>query len=310
MKAFLFPGQGSQQLGMLAALAQTYPEIKNTFNEASDLLGFDVWAMSQEGPEVALNSTENTQPILLTASVAIFRLWQAQGYAQPELLAGHSLGEYSALVCADAIDFSAAVMLVRERGLCMQAAVPADVGAMAAVIGLDEATLMQICTEQSSATSLVSCANFNCPGQIVVAGHKEAVNAVIDAATAAGARLATLLPVSVPSHCALMTPAVEAFTSTISAQQWREPSIPVISNVTAQSHSAAAQLPELLLAQLASPVLWQKSIENMRELGATEFFECGPGRVLTGLNKRIDRQLASTALETPAAWQAITESSS
>jgi [acyl-carrier-protein] S-malonyltransferase len=310
MQAFIFPGQGSQQLGMLATLAESHPEIKETFVEASDLLGFDVWAMSQSGPEAALNSTENTQPILLTASVALFRLWQAQGFAEPALLAGHSLGEYTALVCADAVDFSAAVQLVRERGLAMQAAVPANVGAMAAIIGLEAGVLEQICDTQSGSGMLVSCANFNCPGQIVVAGHKAAVNAVIEAANAAGARLATLLPVSVPSHCALMEPAVAALTPTIQGLAWREPRIPVISNVTAQAHSDVAQLPELLLAQLASPVLWQSSIEHMRELGVSEFFECGPGRVLTGLNKRIDRQLVTTALETPAAWQALAESSS
>ncbi|WP_343803065.1 ACP S-malonyltransferase [Marinobacterium maritimum] len=297
--AFVFPGQGSQQLGMLSELAAAHPVIQQTFAEASDALGFDLWKMTQEGPEEALNSTENTQPALLTAGVALWRLWQEQGGAKPAIMAGHSLGEYTALVCAGALSLADGVRLVKLRGEYMQQAVPAGTGAMAAILGLDDEAIAKAC-EEAAQGDVVSPVNYNCPGQVVIAGEKAAVERGIEACKAAGAKRAVPLPVSVPSHCALMKPAAEKLAQALSEIDLRQPEIPVVQNVAA---SVAADLDTLrnnLLAQLYSPVLWTASVQKMAAEGVETLVECGPGKVLTGLNKKIDRALAGVSISDPA----------
>jgi [acyl-carrier-protein] S-malonyltransferase len=284
---------------MLSELAADFPVIEQTFAEASQVLGVDLWDLSQNGPEQALNSTENTQPALLTAGVALWRLWQQQGGAQPAVMAGHSLGEYTALVCAGAISLAQGVRLVRQRAEYMQQAVPAGRGAMAAILGLDDGAVATAC-HSAAAGGVVSPVNYNCPGQVVIAGDKAAVERAIEACKAAGAKRALTLPVSVPSHCALMRPAATRLAEAVAAITWQMPQIPVVQNVNAERPADLESLKQNLIQQLYSPVLWAASVRKMAEDGVTTLIECGPGRVLTGLNRKIDRTLAGGSIGDPA----------
>ncbi len=284
---------------MLSELAAAHPVIQQTFTEASDALGFDLWKMTQEGPEEALNSTENTQPALLTAGVALWRLWLEQGGAKPAVMAGHSLGEYTALVCAGALSLTDGVRLVELRGEYMQQAVPAGTGAMAAILGLDDDAIAKAC-EDAAQGDVVSPVNYNCPGQVVIAGENAAVERGIEACKAAGAKRAVPLPVSVPSHCALMKPAAEKLAQALSEIDLQQPEIPVVQNVAASVAEDLDTLRNNLLAQLYSPVLWTASVQKMAAQGAETLIECGPGKVLTGLNKKIDRSLAGVSISDPA----------
>ncbi|MBY5991075.1 ACP S-malonyltransferase [Ferrimonas balearica] len=301
--AFVFPGQGSQAVGMLAELAADYPVIQATFAEASEALGFDLWQMVQEGPVEALNSTENTQPALLTASVAIWRAYCEAGGAAPALMAGHSLGEYSALVCAGALKFDDAVKLVALRGRAMQAAVPAGTGAMAAIIGLDDDAIAKACAGAAQG-EVVSPVNFNSPGQVVIAGHKDAVARAGEACKAAGAKRALPLPVSVPSHCELMKPAAEKLAEALAQIEVSAPSIPVINNVDVVAADSAEAIKDALVRQLYCPVRWTETVNAMADQGIEHLVECGPGKVLTGLTKRINKALSGAAVNTPADLQA------
>lgn len=297
--AFVFPGQGSQQVGMLAELAQTHSVITETFAEASEVLGYDLWALVQDGPVEALNQTDKTQPALLTAGVALWRLWQRNGGAMPAMLAGHSLGEYTALVCAGAIDFKDGVKLVEMRGQFMQQAVPAGAGAMAAILGLADDAVQAACAEAAQG-GVVAPVNYNCPGQIVIAGEKEAVERGIEACKAAGAKRAIPLPVSVPSHCELMKPAAEQMAEALAGITVTQPEIPVMQNVSASVPASVDELKANLLAQLYSPVLWTNSVQAMVEQGVEGTIECGPGKVLSGLNKKIHKPLVVAALNDAA----------
>ncbi|MGR4048696.1 ACP S-malonyltransferase [Kosakonia cowanii] len=298
--AFVFPGQGSQAVGMLADMAATWPVIEETFQEASAVLGYDLWALVQQGPAEELNKTWQTQPALLTASVALWRVWQQQGGKAPALMAGHSLGEYSALVCAGVIAFADAVRLVELRGKFMQDAVPAGTGAMSAIIGLDDAAIAEAC-EASAEGQVVSPVNYNSPGQVVIAGHKEAVERAGAACKAAGAKRALPLPVSVPSHCALMKPAAEKLAAELSNITFNAPQIPVVNNVDVACETTPEAIRDALIRQLYSPVQWTKSVEFMAAQGIEHLYEVGPGKVLTGLTKRIVDTLTASALNEPAA---------
>jgi len=298
--AFVFPGQGSQTVGMLADMAATWPVIEETFQEASAVLGYDLWALVQQGPAEELNKTWQTQPALLTASVALWRVWQQQGGKTPALMAGHSLGEYSALVCAGVIAFADAVRLVELRGKFMQDAVPAGTGAMSAIIGLDDAAIAQAC-EAAAEGQVVSPVNYNSPGQVVIAGHKEAVERAGAACKAAGAKRALPLPVSVPSHCALMKPAADKLAAELSNITFNAPQIPVINNVDVACETTPEAIRDALVRQLYSPVQWTKSVEFMASQGIEHLYEVGPGKVLTGLTKRIVDTLTASALNEPAA---------
>ncbi|MBN3561265.1 ACP S-malonyltransferase [Aliamphritea spongicola] len=297
--AFAFPGQGSQHLSMLAELAESHPVIQATFAEASEVLGYDLWALTQEGPEADLNQTDRTQPALLTAGVALWRLWQEQGGETPAVMAGHSLGEYTALVCAGAIDFKDAVNLVKLRGEFMQQAVPAGTGAMAAVLGLADDAIEAACAA-SAGDEVVSAVNYNCPGQVVIAGNKDAVERASAACKEAGAKRVVPLPVSVPSHCALMRPAAEQMEKALADIEIRMPDIKVVQNFTAQPAADVDALVQNLLAQLYSPVLWTNSVQNMVAEGIETIVECGPGKVLSGLNKKVHRPLNVAAINEPA----------
>lgn len=293
--AFVFPGQGSQHLGMLAELAAEYPIIEETYAEASEVLGYDLWNLIQNGPEADLNQTDRTQPALLTSGVALWRLWQQKGGQQPAIMAGHSLGEYTALVCAGAIDFKDAVNLVKLRGEFMQQAVPAGTGAMAAILGLADDAIQAAC-DAAAGDEVVSAVNFNCPEQVVIAGNKAAVERAIEGCKEAGAKRAIPLPVSVPSHCVLMKPAAEQMADELKNIEVKMPEITVIQNFTAKAPASVDELIENLLAQLYSPVLWTDSVQNMIEQGVEATAECGPGKVLSGLNKKIHRPLAVAAI--------------
>ncbi len=293
--AFVFPGQGSQQVGMLAELAEQHPVIKNTFAEASSVLGYDLWDLVQNGPEDDLNQTDKTQPALLTSGVALWRLWQEQGGNMPSVVAGHSLGEYTALVCAGALDFADGVNLVKLRGEFMQQAVPAGTGAMAAILGLADEGIAKACKD-AELGEVVSPVNYNCPGQVVIAGHKDAVARAIELCKEAGAKRAIPLPVSVPSHCELMKPAAEKMAAELAKIDVRMPDIDVVQNTTASVAASVDELKENLLAQLYSPVLWTNSVQSMVEKGIEKTVECGPGKVLSGLNKKIHRPLIVAAI--------------
>ncbi|WP_374973807.1 ACP S-malonyltransferase [Spongiibacter marinus] len=299
--AFVFPGQGSQKVGMLADLAAAFPEVKNTFAEASDALNYDMWALVQEGEQAQLNLTETTQPVLLTASVAVWRLWLAQGGLRPAMMAGHSLGEFSALVCAGAIDFADAVRLVRARGQYMQTAVPVGEGAMAAVLGLDDAKIEEIC---AATDGVVEAVNYNSPGQVVVAGHTQAVEAALGALKDAGAKRAMLLPVSAPFHTSLMRPAGEKLAQALAELTINAPVIPVVHNVHAQTEANPAQIKELLTQQIYSAVKWVSCVQTMTDSGIEMTVECGPGKVLSGLNKRIQKLLQCLNVESPETLEA------
>ncbi|MEJ6522265.1 ACP S-malonyltransferase [Shewanella bicestrii] len=304
--AFVFPGQGSQALGMLAELAGAQPIVGQTFAEASEVLGYDLWALVQDGPVETLNETDKTQPALLAASVAIWRAYVASGKAMPSMLAGHSLGEYSALVCAGVIDFKDAIKLVELRGQLMQQAVPAGTGAMYAIIGLDNDGIANACIEAAQG-EVVSPVNFNSPGQVVIAGQKEAVERAAAACKAAGAKMAVALPVSVPSHCALMKPAADKLAIALNDVQFNAPSITVINNVDVASPTAVADIKDALVRQLYCPVRWSETVELMAEKGITQLVECGPGKVLTGLAKRINKSLSAQAVNDVASLAALTE---
>lgn len=300
--AFVFPGQGSQVVGMLAEVAASNSLVQETFAEASEALGYDLWVLSQEGPAEVLNQTDKTQPAILTASVALWRLWQSQSERQPEFVAGHSLGEYSALVAANAIDLSDAVRLVARRGELMQQAVPAGTGGMAAILGLTDEQVKEACA-QAAQGEVVSAVNFNAPGQVVIAGAAAAVKRAISACKEMGAKRALPLPVSVPSHCDLMRPAAEQFAADINAIEWRAPSIALVQNVTAEAVADVAVMKTNLLAQLYSPVRWVETIENLASQGVIDLVECGPGRVLSGLNKRCVKGLNTYNLDTPDVFE-------
>lgn len=295
---FVFPGQGSQAVGMLADVAEKFSQIKATFDKATTVLGTDLWQLVQEGPTDVLNRTDITQPALLTASVALWRVWNDQGGATPAYMSGHSLGEYSALVCAGALAFEDAVRLVNKRGLFMQSAVPAGEGAMAAIIGLDDAVIEAAC-EQAGQGEVVSAVNYNSPGQVVIAGQTEAVNRAIELCKEAGAKRAMPLPVSVPSHCALMKPAAEQLAVELKAITINTPDIPVVQNVTADIATDVATIKDNLVQQLYRPVLWVDCVNNMAGKGVERMLECGPGKVLSGLNKRISRGLAVATVADP-----------
>ncbi|WP_256852483.1 ACP S-malonyltransferase [Pantoea sp. Fr+CA_20] len=301
--AFVFPGQGSQTVGMLTELAAAYPAVEATFREASDVLGYDLWQLVSQGPAEALNKTWRTQPALLAASVAIYRVWQQQGGKQPALMAGHSLGEYSALVCAGVLDFADAIKLVELRGKLMQEAVPEGTGAMQAIIGLDDAAIAKAC-EESAQGEVVSPVNFNSPGQVVIAGNKDAVERAGAACKAAGAKRALPLPVSVPSHCALMKPAADKLALTLENITFNAPVVPVINNVDVKAETDADAIRHALIRQLYSPVRWTESVEAMAAQGVTQLFEMGPGKVLTGLTKRIVDGLSAAAVNDTASLTA------
>ncbi|WP_406667719.1 ACP S-malonyltransferase [Gallaecimonas sp. GXIMD1310] len=293
--AFVFPGQGSQSVGMLAEMAEAFDVVKATFAEASAVLGYDLWALVQNGPEADLNATERTQPALLTASVATYRAYLAAGGTAPAMMAGHSLGEYSALVCAGALDFADAVALVEARGQFMQAAVPAGSGAMAAIIGLDDAAVVAGCTEAADG-DVVEAVNFNSPGQVVIAGSKAAVDRACEVLKGKGAKRALPLAVSVPSHCALMKPAAEQLAQRLAAIAIKTPQVPVINNVDVIAAESAEAISDALVRQLYSPVRWTETVQALATSGISNVFECGPGKVLTGLAKRIDKELSAAAL--------------
>ena len=287
--AFVFPGQGSQKVGMLAAIAAANPIVETTFAEASEALGYDLWQLAQNGPQEQQNLTERTQPLLLTASVALWRVWQQHSDVRPVLLAGHSLGEFSALVCADSLDFSDAVKLVRARGQYMQTAVPVGEGSMAAVLGMEDAQIVALCAEASREGGVVEAVNFNSPGQVVIAGNVAAVDRAIEKLKAAGCKRAMPLPVSAPFHTSLMLPAGEKLAQALETITLKVPAIPVVHNVHAQSESDPGRIRELLIQQISSPVKWTGCVQYMAAKGVTTTVECGPGRVLSGLNKRVDK---------------------
>lgn len=300
--AFVFPGQGSQSPGMLVDLAERHRSVIESFAEASAGAGIDLWAIASAADDARLNQTEFTQPVLLAASVALFRLWRAQGGCPPARLAGHSLGEYSALVAADALSLSDAAALVRERGRLMQAAVPAGTGAMAAVLGADDAVVEEVCAEVS-AERVVVPANYNSPGQIVIGGHAEAVDAAIAALAERGVRKAVRLAVSVPSHTPLMREAADALAARIEATPLRLPSLPLVHNIDAGIATDLDALKSALVRQLYLPVRWTDCVQQMISAGAGRFVECGPGKVLGGLIKRIDRDVESKSLGSAADFE-------
>ena len=301
--AFVFPGQGSQSLGMLAEQGAQHKLILDTFSEASDALGYDLWALTQQGPEEQLNQTDKTQPAILTASVALWRLWLSESALRPAYVAGHSLGEYSALVAAGSLTLSDAVKLVERRGQLMQQAVPAGQGGMAAILGLDDADVLAACAEAAQG-DVVSAVNFNSPGQVVIAGSAAAVERAIEACKARGAKRALPLPVSVPSHCELMRPAAERFAESIEAIAWQAPQIKLVQNVSASAVADLDTLKRDLLEQLYKPVRWVESIQFLAAHGATRLVECGPGKVLAGLNKRCAEGVTTYNLNTPDAFAA------
>ncbi|MBE8595417.1 ACP S-malonyltransferase [Xenorhabdus sp. BG5] len=293
--AMVFPGQGSQSLGMLADLATEFPLVEQTFAEASAVLGYDLWTLVQQGPVEELNKTWKTQPALLAASVAIWRIWQEKGGKVPSIMAGHSLGEYSALVCAGVIDFQQAIKLVELRGKLMQEAVPEGQGAMYAIIGLDNESIAKAC-EESAQGQIVSPVNFNSPGQVVIAGEKEAVERAGAACKTAGAKRALPLSVSVPSHCALMKSAAEQLAAALQDIEFNQPQFPVVNNVDVKVEKSADAIRDALVRQLYNPVRWTESVEYVAELGVEQLLEIGPGKVLTGLTKRIVDTLSAVAV--------------
>jgi [acyl-carrier-protein] S-malonyltransferase len=299
--AFVFPGQGSQSVGMLGALGGAFEVVRATFAEASAVLGFDLWKLVSEGPEEALNATERTQPAMLAAGVATWRAWRAQGGATPAVLSGHSLGEFTALVCAESLEFRAALELVRFRGQVMQQAVPAGTGAMAAILGLEDEAVEAACREAAQG-AVVEPANFNSPGQVVIAGERAAVERAIEAAKALGAKRAVVLPVSVPSHTSLMRGAGERLGERLRALEVRKPRIVYVSAVDAAAHAEPHDIRAVLVRQISSPVRWPQTLRAVSAGAVAQVIECGPGKVLTGLNRRIERRadLSFLALEDPA----------
>jgi [acyl-carrier-protein] S-malonyltransferase len=301
--ALVFPGQGSQKVGMLNALADKFPSVITTFSEASEVLGYDSWGLVQEGSPKSLNLTEYTQPILLTASVAIWRIWQQQGGMKPALMAGHSLGEWSALVCSEVVAFVDAIKLVQQRGQLMQQAVPEGQGAMAAIIGLDDIAVGTACDDamqgQHIGKQTVAPVNFNAPGQVVIAGNVAAVNRAIVNCKKLGAKRVLPLPVSAPFHTQLMRPAAEQLACQMESVFFHQPRIPIVHNVNAQVEIDSNKIKQLMIAQIYHPVLWVSCVNTLVKSGIKSIVECGPGKVLTGLVKRIDRSLATAVTEDP-----------
>ena len=300
--AFVFPGQGSQSVGMLSSLAAAEPIVADTFTQASEALGYDLWKLCQSGPESDLNATERTQPAMLAAGVAVWRVWKQRGGSQPSVMSGHSLGEFTALVCAESLDFRAAIELVSFRGRAMQEAVPAGQGAMAAILGLDDGDVVAACAEAAQG-EVVEAVNFNSPGQVVIAGHATAVRRASEACKQKGAKRALDLPVSVPSHSSLMRPAAEKLRERLEHVEVRQPLVPEIYTVDVSKHGEPGEIREALVRQLFSPVRWADTVREMIASGVTHVVECGPGKVLTGLNRRIERrkEIVMFALEDSAA---------
>ena len=296
--AFVFPGQGSQSVGMLEALAAQYSMVSSVYQEASRELSYDLWRRTQEGPEVELNTTTKTQPALLTASVATWKVWKERGGREPELMAGHSLGEYSALVCAGALGLRDAVSLVADRGRYMQGAVPEGTGAMAAILGLSDEEVIAIC-KQASRGQVVAAANFNSPAQVVIAGHVDAVKRAVKLATAAGAKRSILLPVSVPSHCVLMQEAARHFAVRLTNIAVSAGCVPIIHNVDVSTKGDSTSIKQALIEQLYQPVRWVDTIQLMANRGISHIVECGPGKVLSGLIKRINRHIETYPVSDP-----------
>jgi len=303
-KAIIFPGQGSQAVGMLADLYENHQVVKDTFTEASDALGYDLWALVSEDAEGKLNQTEFTQPALLTSSVAVWRAYLENGGEKPTFLAGHSLGEYSALVCANVFSLADGVKLVEKRGQYMQQAVPAGTGAMAAIIGLADDAIAKAC-EDAAQGQVVSPVNFNSPGQIVIAGNKEAVERAMELCKEAGAKRALPLPVSVPSHCALMKPAAEQLAKDLELLTFNEPTISVVNNVDVVVETSGETIKQALIKQLYSPVRWTETIQFFAAEGITQMFEFGPGKVLSGLVKRVDKSVSCSSVNDSASLDAI-----
>lgn len=304
--AFVFPGQGSQSIGMLAELSEIYPVIRESFVEASDGAGVDLWALSQGGPEEILNRTEYTQPALLAAGVAVWRAWQQHGGAQPTLLAGHSLGEYTALVAAGALTLRDGAHLVRLRGQLMQDAAPAGIGAMAAVIGAEDELVAEVCKE-ASGSQVVVPANYNSPGQVVIGGDTDAVDRALALLTERGVRKVVKLAVSVPSHTPLMREAANRLAEAMRGMDWHAPSMPVVQNVDGQVHAGLDSIRDALVRQLYLPVRWTDCVQTLADNGITRIAECGPGKVLTGLAKRIDKSLEARSLATAGDFQSALE---
>src|SRR3990170_3608823 len=296
--AFVFPGQGSQSVGMLNALAAEYPLVKETFAEASQALGYDLWSVVEQGPEDRLNQTQVTQPAMLAAGVAVWRVWRANGGPAPVCMAGHSLGEYTALTGAGALSFSDAVKLVADRGRFMQEAVPAGQGGMAAILGLEDDVVRRVCREAAQG-EVLEAVNFNSPGQVVIARCATAIARGVEAAKAAGAKRALPLPVSVPSHCKLMRPAAERLSARLREVRIETPKIPVLHNVHVQAETGPDAIREALVRQIESPVRWVETIQKMAAEGVDRIVECGPGKVLAGLNKRIDKRAETLAVYDP-----------
>lgn len=304
--AFVFPGQGSQKIGMLSELAEQYSLIKETFDQASDVLGYNMWELIQKGEQEAINLTERTQPILLASSVAIWRLWNEKNGAIPSQMAGHSLGEWSALVCSGVVDFADGLNIVRARGQYMQQAVPVGEGAMAAIIGLDDKAILGACANAQS-LGVVDAVNFNAPGQVVIAGSNAAVEAAMESCKAAGAKRALPLPVSAPFHTSLMKPAANNLADLVNTVNFSAPQVPVVHNVHAQTETDPETIKALMLEQIYSPVKWVDCVNQLKNNGATTLIECGPGKVLSGLTKRIDREITSLATDSVADFTAALE---
>ncbi|CAK0772004.1 (acyl-carrier-protein) S-malonyltransferase [Gammaproteobacteria bacterium] len=295
---FIFPGQGSQSIGMLRELAQSFPLVIETYAEASDILGYDLWGLVQDGEEATLNHTERTQPAMLAAGVAVWRVWRAQGGDLPAVMAGHSLGEYTALVCAEALDFAPAVSLVADRGRYMRDAVPEGEGAMAAILGLNDAQIIAACMAAAEG-EVVTAVNFNAPGQVVIAGNHAAVIRAVEVAKGLGARRAVLLPVSVPSHCALMVDAARRLRERLETVPLTSPRIPVLNNVDVATPTDPAMICDALVRQLYSPVRWVECVQNFARRGISTLIEAGPGKVLAGLCKRIEKGVVTRPVFDP-----------
>jgi [acyl-carrier-protein] S-malonyltransferase len=289
---------------MLTAYYEDNPQVKATFDEASAVLGYDLWDVVFSGPAEKLNSTDVTQPAMLAAGVAVWKLWNEKNGEQPVVMAGHSLGEYTALVCAGVIDFKDAIKLVSARGKYMQEAIPAGTGSMAAILGLDDDAVREVCRGATSAEQIVEAVNFNSPGQVVIAGHTDAVEKATVLAKEKGAKRAVILPVSVPSHCQLMKPAADKLSADLKAINFSEPTVPVLNNVDVNAENSADQIKQALVRQLYQPVRWVEIIQSMANQGVDRILECGPGKVLWGLNKRIDKTLTHAALTDSAAIDA------
>jgi [acyl-carrier-protein] S-malonyltransferase len=303
--AFLFPGQGSQYVGMLAELAERYSLITELFTLVSDKIGYDLWQLVQEGPELELNQTEHTQVAMLTADVAVFRLLQELGVARAQMMAGHSLGEYAALVCAEAISLPDAAQLVAKRGQLMQNEIPLGQGAMAAIVGLTDEQVATLCKQVSTDEQQVTPANYNAIAQVVIAGHSLAVANAVKLADEMGARIAKIIPVSVPCHCPLLLDVAEAFAEYLAKANFKVPNVPVISNAEVSVYNSPAQIRALLKEQLYRPVRWVETIQSMKKNGINYVIECGPGKVLNGLVKRIERTLPTISVNDNASLGAV-----